>query len=721
MAACSLLQSCLMPNLADFSSKTGRSDEDAYTAPAAKRSRLFKLGLTAIFLLFVGELLLSLLAWHRISRNGLPLAAFASFMALGFFWTSLLLIAERFSRLVAWLEYKVSWVTGVIGRIVAALLVTLVWNLVVASLTVRFALDTFLNLSLLRFAYTNMSHGLFEHMMGSQRWMLIALLAFLALSSGWIFWKSFRSATCLNLLGDATKRRPFLYSWLALFTGFTLALVLLNQNESKAFKTRMFNHLSFKLDPLLNFSLNCYDFYRQSKYESMVLDAGTLVPLSTPFSQPAAGMQDKPNIIFLQIESFRGDLIGQTYQGIEIVPNLNRLAHQGTWFTKGYAPATHTSLSNPSIPSSLYPLRKDLLVAYKASDPWPKKLIWDVLKPYGYSTAYIASEFESWCGMDDFLITPSLDVMIDSTSRKREEVQLHPEIVKGPLVHVKLVPDQLTVGSAIQWMDDRIKEKKPFYTTISLCDSHFPYKSSVKDASWFKPAGVPEECTFNNYPRELTEQIRNSYFNSIHGVDMLIGQIFEFLQQRGVYDHTIIVVYGDHGESFYENGFPSHANLPYDPSARTCLIMSGKNYFDARIEPYPASLIDVAPTILGRLGLKSHPNFQGIDVLSTNRPPLESRCLYLHVDGLVNADGLLAAGRWKYFEDNGKGDAYLYDLDHDPGETANLVESQPAIAELLSSQLSVWRTAQLTYYRSARYYTQFYPPTPQMIKIQGSK
>ena len=108
-------------------------------------------------------------------------------------------------------------------------------------------------------------------------------------------------------------------------------------------------------------------------------------------------MSRKPNIVFFQIESFRGDLIGQVRQGIEVVPNLNRLARQGTTFTKGYASATHTSLSNPSIPSSLYPLRKDLLVAYQATDPWPRTLIYDVLKPYGYATAYIASDIESWC------------------------------------------------------------------------------------------------------------------------------------------------------------------------------------------------------------------------------------------------------------------------------------------------------------------------------------
>ncbi|MDB6126000.1 MAG: hypothetical protein JWQ71_4993 [Pedosphaera sp.] len=494
---------------------------------------------------------------------------------------------------------------------------------------------------------------------------------------------------------------------------------MINQNESKAFKIRMVNQLSFKLDPLLNFSLNCYDFYRQSKYESMLLEESALTPRSIAFSQSSTAMQDKPNIVFFQIESFRGDLIGQVRQGIEIVPNLNRLANSGTWFKKGYAAASHTSLSNPSIPSSLYPLRTDLLVAYKASDPWPKTLIYDVLKPYGYSTAYIASDIESWCGMDEFLVTSNLDIMVDATSRIRQEVLTHPELVKGGSVRTRLVPDQLTANSAIEWMDGQIKEKKPFYITVSLSDSHFPYRSSITNANWFQPAGVPENCAFNDYPREIKEQVRNTYLNAIHGVDMLIGQILSFLHERGVDDHTIFVVYGDHGESFYENDLPSHANLPYEPSVHTCLIMNGKNYFEAKPEDYPASLVDVVPTVLARLGLKQHPNFQGLDVLSTNRPPLEQRCLYMHVDGLVNADGVLAAGRWKYFEDNGKGDRYLYDLEKDAGEAQNLVESQPAISELLSAQLSTWRTAQLTYYRSERYYSRFFPPPPRMLKDNG--
>jgi len=693
-----------------------RRKDDELIDKGPGRQRLA--GFAALFFLFVGELGGSLWDWERVSRNGLFLAAFYSFTFLAFFWISLLFAAERFSRLVAWLERKVNPLTGLAGKILAAVLVSLVWNIVVVSLVMRYALGCYLNLSLLRFACVNMSHGLFEHMVESQRWMLVALLIFLPVSTAWVFYRTFRTATQLNLLGSSRFGRQFFYGWLVLFVGTTLCLVMINKAEAKAFRVRIVNHLSFKLDPLLNFSLSCYDFYRQSKYENTLLEESGLTPRSLAFSQPSTAMAQKPNIVFFQIESFRGDLIGQVRQGIEVVPNLNRLARKGTWFTKGYSAATHTSLSNPSIPSSLYPLRKDLLVAYKADDPWPKILIYDVLKPYGYATAYIASDIESWCGMDNFLITPALDLMIDASSRKRQEVQVHPELVHGDRVSVRIVPDRLTTDSAIAWMDSRIKENRPFFITVSLSDSHFPYNSSVKDANWFQPAGVPASCTFNEYPRAIKEQVRNSYLNAIHGIDILVGQMIDSLHRSGA-DDTIFVVFGDHGESFYENDLPSHANLPYDPSARTCLIMCGKNYFEPRTEDYPTSLIDVVPTVLARLGLRPHPNFQGIDVLSPTRPPLERRCIYFHVDGLVNADGLLAAGHWKYFEDNGKGDRYLYDLARDVTEENNLVESQSEIAELLSSQLNAWRTAQLTYYRSARYYTRFFPPPPQMLNDKG--
>jgi arylsulfatase A-like enzyme len=669
-----------------------------------------------LMLLWASELAHGLWDWRRSGQGGFGWVAVYSAIFLSFFWVTLFLFGSSFSQFLGWLENKTNFWVGLPGRLLVALVVCLVWNILIISVAMSFSLGTFVNLSMLRFAATNFQHGFFEHLTVSQRWISVALMVFLVISTLVILWKAFVNATRLNLLASPKSRKAWLYVWLLLFVGITWSLVRLNDEQARNFKNRMINHLCYKLDPLLSFGLNCFDFYRQSKYENMPLDESGLTPRSVAFSQPANAMRDKPNIIFLQIESLRGDLIGQVQQGIEIVPHINRLAKSGTLFSKGYAASSYTRLSSPSIPSSLYPLRRNLLVAYRTNDPWPKTLIYDVLKPYGYATTYIASDIESWCGMDEFLSTSNLDVFVDSSSRMRQEMRLHPEQNQDEKVHLTLVPDNITMRTAIEWMDGKIDVKQPFYATISLSDSHFPYKSSNPNAKWFQPCGVPESTAFNGYSKAIREQVRNSYLNAIHGVDQQIGRLLDFLHDRGVDDHTIIVVYGDHGESFYESDLHTRPSLPYETSIHTCLIMSGKGYFPVQTEDYPASLIDAVPTVLARLGLRAQPNFQGIDLLATNRPPSERRCVYFHMDGIVNADGLLAAGRWKYFEDNGKGDTYLFDLAHDCDETNNLVESQPGIAGQLSAQLSSWRTTQLTYYRSPRYYTQFYPPPPQMLK-----
>jgi arylsulfatase A-like enzyme len=192
-----------------------------------------------------------------------------------------------------------------------------------------------------------------------------------------------------------------------------------------------------------------------------------------------------------------------------------------------------------------------------------------------------------------------------------------------------------------------------------------------------------------------------------------------FLHEKNVDQHTIIIVYGDHGESFYENNILSHANLPYDPSARTTLVMHGQGYFPPKVEDYPTSLIDIVPTVLARLGVPRHPNFQGIDVLSASRPPAATRCVYIHVDGRINGDGLVAGGRWKYFTDNGSGASCLYDLATDPGELRNLIGEQPGLADLLARQLDTYCAGQLVYYRSPHYYERFYPPPPPQFKLPG--
>ena len=666
-----------------------------------------------LLVIFNIELLWSGIGWQHSNRTGLITTTFYSVVFLTFLWMTLLLGVEAFCLAAVRIEKKTPSAVTFARKALFSTLVTSTWAFVILSLATRYVLGCYLNLSLLRFAQANLSHGLWTHMVGSQQWMLGAVLLLLLVSCSWIGIQTWRYSSGFNLFGSERRRRTILTLWLASSGAFTFATTSLNRTD-KAFKAKVTSHLSYNLDPILTFVLNCYDLKRQTQYEQLLLQDGELKPRSAPFQQPATAVRDKPNIICFRIESFRGDLIGQRTHGIEIVPVLNRLAGQGTFFKNAYAPASHTSLSNPNIPASLYPLRKDMLVSYQADDPWPKTLIYDVLKPYGYATGWFSSDIESWCGMDTFLVTPSLDCFVDSTSRKLKELELHPERRAGN-VQVSLVPDRLTATTAMEWMKLNLEQKRPFFVNVSFADSHYPYHSSIKDANWFQPCGVDSGWPFGEYPRTRNEQVRNTYFNAMHGIDMLIGEILQLIHDRGADENTIIAVFGDHGESFYENDLAGHAKLPYDPSVRTGLVLWGRHYFEPKTEAYPTSLIDAVPTILARLGLQPHPNFQGIDVLSPNRPPAERRCLYIHVDGIVNSDGLVAAGRWKYFEDNSKGDCYLFDLEHDPGELWNLIDSQPEVADLLRNQLSAWRAAQLAYYRSARYYARYFPPTPRLL------
>ena len=181
-------------------------------------------------------------------------------------------------------------------------------------------------------------------------------------------------------------------------------------------------------------------------------------------------------------------------------------------------------------------------------------------------------------------------------------------------------------------------------------------------------------------------------------------------------DDTIFVVVGENGEAFHENNTVGHAREPYEPAIHVATVMFGPKYFQPRSEDYPLEHVDLLPTLFARIGLTPHPNFQGIDVLAADRPPLEQRLLFCHVISPAStADSILWAGRWKYMWDHLRKKPSLYDLKNDPGEANNLATRLPDLSDALQKQLIQWRDRQLAYYHFPKYYRNFYPPKPPRI------
>src|SRR5205807_1272217 len=120
------------------------------------------------------------------------------------------------------------------------------------------------------------------------------------------------------------------------------------------------------------------------------------------------------------------------------------------------------------------------------------------------------------------------------------------------------------------------------------------------------------------------------------------------------------------------NNCVCHAGPPAEPAAHIACVVVAPG-LAARVEPYPAELIDLSPTVCGLLGCPPHPNFQGIDLFAKDRPAEDERLVFCHVEtGIGRVESVWLGGRWKLMHDRKTTLEYLYDITNDPGETTNL-------------------------------------------------
>lgn len=453
---------------------------------------------------------------------------------------------------------------------------------------------------------------------------------------------------------------------------------------------------------------------RQTNHETAYLTLIGLAPIQRESGiLPSA---NRPNVILIQVESMRSDILASECGGKVVVPVLRDLAEESLVFRRAYSPSTHTSYSEPAIFSSLLPLRTLDLFTYQASDPFPKTLIYDKLKPLGYRTAIFSSDTEAWGGMADFIRTDNLDFFEDAESRDVlfpiDERDLGAAAaVRSGLLRGGPAPDSSTFADARAWIKEA--RGKPFFLSIITQDSHFPYDPPGGHPDLCLPSGLSETDSFIRYPEAHLPLARNTYWNALSATDHYIGELLDDLRQSGELGNTILAVMGDHGEAFGEHKGVTHGGLPFEEQVHVALLLRMPDALGLRGEvEYPVGLTDVVPTILAQLGFPASSAFQGQDMLG-EQPPVDSRMLFFHVNSVAHASGLLWGTRWKYFETPDQN--FLFDLQADPGEQENLVQINRLVAVGLHQMLVTWVLRQLSYYHDPNTYTKYYPPpVPQV-------
>lgn len=413
------------------------------------------------------------------------------------------------------------------------------------------------------------------------------------------------------------------------------------------------------------------------------------------------------NVILVLYDSAQPSVLRAFGGKHDVMPVVDRLAERSRRFSM-YAQASHSNYADPAVLSSHYPLREPEHHSYPRSPPYPRVLIYDVLKKLGWRTGLVSSQNEHWGSMHSYLDTGGLDHFFHAESLKSAAI---PDGDPGFADWAKSwgysgkIDDRDTIDEAIRFIGN--PGSQPFFLYVNLQNSHFPYRTPDGSERPFQPDTIDFPYAFGNYPREKVDIVKNRWRNSLRYVDGQIGRLVSHLERTGQLDSTLLVLGADNGEAFYEHDIVCHAGSLFEESVRVPVIIHGPGV-EAGTYQGLAQAVDIVPTVLGRLGLPPHPSFQGFDLIGGTMD--RSRSVYV-VAQTPKADQLaMVRDGWKIIYDYWYEAYLLFDLVHDPGETRDLAQEERGRLRVMAEELRAWERVQLEYYRTPELMRTTYPP-----------
>ena len=422
------------------------------------------------------------------------------------------------------------------------------------------------------------------------------------------------------------------------------------------------------------------------------------------------------NVVVIVVESLRADEVAAYGGNPAVMPHVNELAQESRYFRRAYTQATHTNYACPCPLSSEYPYRELTEYAYPKEIPYPRVLLYDILKKVGYKTGFFSSANETWFGLNNFWETGNLDVFLHAET-------WHGKTYVDPAdwgfaewaaknQRAGNIDDRATVDEAVHWVEGL--GNTPFFLYLALQNSHMPYLVPPDFKRPFGPDKLDFAMVFGNYPPAKSAVARAVYRDALNYSDVQLGRLFAALKAQGKWENTVIVLTGDHGQGFHEHGFSAHGNKLYDELLRVPLLVKGPGIAAGPSET-PAQLIDVSPTVLEVLGLPRHPAQQGVSVLTL---PGEQPIFAVVQCPIASETAVIWRGK-KVIYDLREKSFTMFDLEKDPGETHNLEAERADETDAMIILLQSWMSTQLRYYQNPGAMRLLNPP--RLIVPEGYK
>ena len=193
------------------------------------------------------------------------------------------------------------------------------------------------------------------------------------------------------------------------------------------------------------------------------------------------------------------------------------------------------------------------------------------------------------------------------------------------------------------------------------------------------------------FSEEEIRFLRRRYYAMIAEADAMLGAVLDAVDSAGLADNTYFVFLSDHGEMNMEHNMV-YKSLFYEPSLRVPMMVRGPGIGAGRRITAPVSLVDVYPTVMELAGLAPDREFEGQSLVPAATGAAGEADLAGEVFGEYHANDvpcgafMVRTERWKYVAYPGY-PGQLFDLENDPEELHNRVESEPEVAARLHARI----------------------------------
>ena len=402
----------------------------------------------------------------------------------------------------------------------------------------------------------------------------------------------------------------------------------------------------------------------------------------------------------LSLDTARADRFGCCGYSLPTTPYLDGMAGQGALFERAYASDIPTEVAHTTIFTGRVGLSTGVVAHGSDLSQLSREHAWLplLLRRAGYTTAAVDNlyQLKEW-------FARGYQYYINTAGERR------------------WIDGRTVTDRAKAWIREHADED--FFLFVHYWDPHTPYLPPDAYARIFYPAGDPFDPQnrsmnaayghraypfFKHHHYDLLGPVTDvQYLNALYDAELrylddLLRELDGFLGEQGIREDTLLIVFGDHGESLTEHDiYWDHCGL-YEPTVRVPLIVR----WPGRIAPGLRARgfvqhADLMPTVLEAAGIAVPPQLDGRSLW----PVLQGRAEGAHAEVFLSECAWQAARGvrtedYKFIRTRDPGlfvrpQRELYDLRADPGETRNLAGERPAVAQELERRLDDWVAGKL--------------------------